>query len=140
MTDWTDNERSELSRMLDERNDTIAREVEAIKSFRETRSGQIQHDTRRVLIRSARIVCGLVVATIGWIVLSASPEIASVPFARLTVGMFASGLFGSAGGMALVFWGIFGIAFGAGPSWKEVESEIKSEATRRVDSRARHPS
>jgi hypothetical protein len=74
-----------------------------------------EYKIARVVVRSARIVCGFVVACIGGLLIYSAPDISDIPLAQLTLEMIFRAVAMWVGGGYVVYLGAR-LAFGSGPS------------------------
>jgi hypothetical protein len=85
----------------------------------------------RVLIRSARIACGIALTVAGLLAIGEAPAVADVPFAALTLGDLARSALWWLFGLWLL-WTAVVVAFGSAPSLREADQAMRAQAESRV--------
>lgn len=112
----------------------VENELQALRARRLSRPWA--YKAERVWVRSARILCGLVSVAIGLYIIDDAPNLTDRPLASLTLGTLVGGACVWFLGGWLIWWGIFDLAFGAGPTLAEDEERLRNEAAANVSTRA----
>lgn len=124
-------EGDQITRRIDARNAAIYREIESMRQLREKSA---KFKAKRVMTRTGRVLCGLMLAGLAMVIFENKRDVSHLPFSSLTLDLLFSNIIHWLLGIGALYWA-WRAAFGQKPTDKEVIEELRREAERRVDER-----
>lgn len=127
-------ESERVTRHMDERNSAIYREIESMRQLREKSA---KFKAKRAMIRSGRVLCGLMLAGLAMVIFENKRDVSHLPFSALTLDLLFSNIIHWLLGLGALYYA-WRAAFGPKPTDEEVFDELRHEAERVVDEREQH--